>query len=78
MPDLVSINFNPPSLGYVAPSDTYGGKSWTIYLNQEVVDAVEWVKEHRYQLAQEESLRKANPHLQQLYDEYQTLLRLIK
>jgi hypothetical protein len=74
---MISISLNPPEFGYASVSDAFGGKHITIMISPDVIEAVNWVKEHRSNLEKELELRNSNPALATQWDHYQTILRIV-
>jgi hypothetical protein len=77
MVDLIQVSISPPEIGYISTQDVYGGKNITITITQEVVDLLAWVKEHKGQVQREAELRKTNPSLNNMWEQYQTMLRIV-
>lgn len=77
MVDLISLSINPPEIGHASIQDVYGGKNITITISQETVALLEWVKTYKTKLDQETELRKTNPALNNMWEQYQTMLRIV-
>lgn len=77
MNELIKIDIDPSTFGWTRVEDTYGGKRHVIYIHQEWIDCLNWVKNHKAQLEKEAKLRAENPALASQWDQYQTMLRIV-
>jgi hypothetical protein len=71
------LHVDPWNFGYWNVSDTYGGKRVSLQVSKEVTDAINWVTSYRASLEAEAAMRASNPALKELYDQYQTMLKLL-
>lgn len=74
----VELTLEPYTFGYWNVSDMYGGKKISLHIHGEVLDSLKWIQEYRARLDQEQQMRAENPALQELYDQYQTMMGLLK
>ena len=74
---MIQVMIDPPSFAYAATTDMHGGKMLHIRIAPDVVDAVNWVMEHKAKIAKEEELRRNNPALASAWDQYQVMMRLV-
>lgn len=77
MSEMIKIEIDPASFGWVRTEDTYGGKRYVVYVQQEWIDCLNWVKNYKAQLDKEIRLRESNPALASQWDQYQTMLRIV-
>ena len=75
--NMIQVMIEPAGFAYAGTTDMHGGKMVHIRISQDVVDAVNWVMEHRAKLAKEEELRRSNPALASAWDQYQVMMRLV-
>lgn len=78
MSDMIEINITPSEYGYVSYSDKYGGKVINISISTDVIEALNWIKNYRILLEQEEQVRQSYPFVNDQYLAYQAALRLAK
>lgn len=69
--------FEPPNFGFITVSDTFGGQRHVFNVAQPIVEDLQWLREYRQKLEQEEKLRESNPALRNAWDSYQTMLRIV-
>ena len=62
---------------YVSVMDVHGGQEVCISFSSDVVDAINWVKDHRSKMESEARLRKDNPALEDSWKQYQLMLQLV-
>ena len=74
---MFTISISPPDFAYVSLKDTYGGKQIHVQVNQEVIDVFRWFKEHKDLLDREQKLRESNPAVASIYEQYQTMMKLV-
>jgi hypothetical protein len=55
----------------------YGGISYSVTLDQKLVDLLKWVENHKANVEKEEQLRKTNPALASTWEQYQTMLKIV-
>ena len=79
MTDLINIAISPPTFATIVncPQSQYGGNLYSIVINQEVLDNLEWLRTYRSQLEREAIAREKNPALASQYEQYQTMLRIV-
>jgi carbohydrate-selective porin OprB len=53
-----------------------GGHQLYVSLQQELVDTIKWVKQHKSQLERERQIRAQDPVAQELFTQYETYLNL--
>lgn len=75
--DLIEINCYAPDIMYVSKSDTYGGKKFDLYVNQEVTEMVKWYREYKEQMLKESKAREQFASVASAYEQYQTTLKLV-
>jgi len=51
--------------------------TYNIFLDQSIIDIINWAKRYKNQLDNEIKLRSENPALASQYEEYQTMLKLV-
>lgn len=73
----LQIETSDPYILSATVHDVYGGKKIYLHMNAELIDTIQWVRQHKAQLAHEQQMRMNNPDLQELYLSYQTALNLI-
>lgn len=61
----------------VTANEVQGGQALHFSAGDELKDTLSWVQQYRSQLQREADMRMRNPDLQHLYDQYQTLLKLL-
>ena len=64
-------------MGGFATNDIYGGQSVSLYINNDIVEDLQWLKAFREKTAKEEKLRQENPALKSTWDSYQTMLAIV-
>jgi carbohydrate-selective porin OprB len=53
-----------------------GGHQLYVSLQQELVDTIKWVQQHKSQLERERQIRAQDPAAQELFTQYETYLNL--
>jgi hypothetical protein len=74
---MITLSVTPPSFAYAMTNDTYGGKTIHIQFTDEVIRAVTWANEYKDKLDKEFELRNNNPALANMWEQYQTMLKLV-
>jgi hypothetical protein len=77
MNELVNIMVWPPTFATIITTQVFGGMNYQITINTDIIDAVEWIKDYQLKLQKEIMLRSTNQNLQDSYNEYQTMLKLV-
>ena len=74
---MIRVRSNNPDMIYISTMDIHGGQEICISLTQDMIDTINWAKEHRGRLDKEAKLRETNPALSNSWSEYQTMLRIV-
>jgi hypothetical protein len=74
---MFNIIVDPPGFAIVSVADTYGGKQINIKISNHVLDTIDWVNRYRSRLDQEQKIRDGNPAVASLYEQYQTMIKLV-
>lgn len=74
---MIKVFCSHPNIVSVTVSDTMGGQQLNVDVMPDILDTIQWVQQHKAQLAHEQQMRQNNPDLQELYLSYQTALNLI-
>ena len=73
---MIQITTNQPNVisGHVI--DVMGGHMIQLYLTPDILDTINWVKQHKAQLEREQEIRAQDPAAQELFTQYETYLNL--
>lgn len=74
---MIKIFSSHPNLIHVCVSDVHGGKEIFIGCSADLSDAVSWVNRERRKQEREAQLRERNPALMDLWEGYQTMVKLV-
>lgn len=78
MNKLINIYCTNLDILYVYNKDAYGGIEFNISFTPEFTETFNWIKKYRLELEYEAELRKNNPSLSSQYEQYLTMLKLVK
>jgi hypothetical protein len=74
---MIEITSNSPTLMWVNRSDSYGGKTFNLSLNHELVEMLDWYRAHKEQMLRESRAREKFESVASAYEQYQTTLKLV-
>jgi hypothetical protein len=74
------VSFYPPDWANISSNRDYYTQTnnVAISINQQIVDAINWVRRYRTQLEMEAKIRSENPAVASQYECYQAMLKLVK
>lgn len=75
---MIRARSGNPDLLYVSTMDIHGGQEICVSFSQEAIDLLNWAREQRKRSMAEEDLRDGNPALLSCWNDYQTMLRLVR
>jgi hypothetical protein len=73
---MIQISCDAPNVMSAHVTDVMGGHLIHLYLHPDILDTINWVKQHKAQLEREQQIRAQDPAAQELFTQYETYLNL--
>ena len=74
----LQVDIYPSDWMYIHQSEDWGRTKVTISIDPKLVETMDWVKNYKKQLEEEAKIRAENPAAASAYEQYQTMLKLVK
>lgn len=73
---MIAVHSSHNNLLQLHVTTMKGGHQLYVSLQQELVDTIKWVQQHKSQLERERQIRAQDPAAQELFTQYETYLNL--